>query len=315
MDLLASHQAGWGNTVAVSGTAFTAEHAALIKRMTDNIVIALDADAAGIKAAGKASRAALASGLNVKVAQLPSGLDPADLILKQGADAWRAAIRDSKDIITFLLDVLAEHAKSPDVFRRSVETVVLPFLQDVQSPIAREQYVHEVAGRLGVSETAILQALEKLPETLAQNPVPVAPAAAERGETHTSRAQGRAREAFSILLWQRSLVKPAIDLDAYESDLKEAVGDELFAQLMTIPEAEQERLRFSAERLHAAGSVVPAAKSLLYVITSERLAGELAGATKALEKAERAGNEDEVERLMAHCGVLTTRIAHLHATV
>jgi DNA primase len=79
MDLIASHQAGWSNTVAVSGTAFTAEHAALIKRMTENIILALDPDEAGIKAAGRAARAALASGLNVKVAQLPHGLDPADL--------------------------------------------------------------------------------------------------------------------------------------------------------------------------------------------------------------------------------------------
>src|SRR5262249_25832267 len=63
MDLLMSHQAGWGNTVAVSGTAFTSEHAVLIKRMTENIVIALDPDEAGIKAAGRAARAALAGGL------------------------------------------------------------------------------------------------------------------------------------------------------------------------------------------------------------------------------------------------------------
>src|SRR5580698_5887155 len=104
MDLLASHQAGWGNTVAVSGTAFTPEHAQLIRRMTDNLVIALDADEAGMKAAGRAARAALQGGLNVKVARLPAGSDPADLILKEGADKWKAAIKESKDIITFLLD-------------------------------------------------------------------------------------------------------------------------------------------------------------------------------------------------------------------
>src|SRR3989344_154783 len=111
LDLLASHQAGWGNTVAVSGTAFTPEHAALIRRMTDNLVIALDADEAGIKAAGRAARAAIAGGLNVKVAQIPTGLDPADLILQKGAEAWRDAIRNAKDIIAFLLDVLEEHMK------------------------------------------------------------------------------------------------------------------------------------------------------------------------------------------------------------
>ncbi len=315
MDLLASHQAGWGNTVAVSGTAFTPEHAALIKRMTDNIVIALDADAAGIKAAGKASRAALASGLNVKVAQLPTGLDPADLLLKEGPDAWRASIRDAKDIITFLLDVLQEHAKSPDIFRRSVETVVLPFLQDVQSPIAREQYLHEIAGRLGVSIDAIAQALKNLPETLLQHPVTPPATTMKQADPIRNMQFDRAREAFSILLWQQSLHKPTLDLEAYTTDLKEAVGFEIFARLQLIPENERESLRFSAEHLHASGTVIPAAKSLLRVITAERLASELSEATKALEKAEHAGDEAEIERLMTQCSLLTTHIAQLHITV
>jgi len=73
-----------GNTVAVSGTAFTPDHAALIKRMTENLILALDPDEAGVKAAGRAARAALSSGLNVKVVQLPKGLDPADLIKEKG---------------------------------------------------------------------------------------------------------------------------------------------------------------------------------------------------------------------------------------
>jgi DNA primase len=328
MDLLASHQAGWGNTVAVSGTAFTAEHSALIKRMTDNIVIALDADAAGIKAAGKAARAALQNGLNVKVAQLPSGLDPADLILKDGADAWRNAIRDSKDIITFLLDVLYEHAKSPDVFRRSVEAVVLPFLQDVPSPIAREQYMHEIATRLGVSDAAISQALTKLPQTPEQTSAMRlnTPPLPEQNKTEKkiepigrNMHLDRAREAFSILLWQKSLMKPTIDIEAYESELRSAVGEDTYTQLDLMPESERGSLIFSAERLHGAeaqvDAITPAAKSLLRVITKEYLARELALTSRALESAEALGDEVEIERLMAHCGMLTTRIAQLHTTV
>ena len=320
MDLLASHQAGWSNTVAVSGTAFTLEHAALIKRMTDNLVIGLDADPAGIKATGKAARIALASGLNVKVTQLPSGLDPADFILKNGDDAWRTAIRDSKDIITFLLDVLQEHAKSPDVFRRSVEAVVLPFLQDVQSPIAREQYINQIAKRLGVSDQAISEALKNLPKTPEQT-------TAMREEVNAGNATvkspqivrnmhlDRAREAFSILLWQKTLPKPSIDIILYEKELQDAVGDEMFEHLNLIPEGDRENLRFSAERLHGVEVIGPAAKSLLRVIISEKLARELAAATKALEFAEAQGDEAAVERLMVHCGMLTTRIAQLHATV
>ncbi len=313
MDLLASHQSGWTNTVAVSGTAFTAEHAALIKRMTDNILIALDADAAGIKAAGRAARAALQGGLNVKVARLPSGLDPADLILKEGKDAWSTAIREAKDIVTFLLDVLEEHSKGADWLRRSVETVVLPFLVDVASPIAREQYVREVAKRLGVSESAVSSALARLPKT------PGGPAGEGTALSAPARKpleDGRARQALSVILWQRSLSKPTFDLVAYEADVEAAVGKDALAALKKLPEAEQEHLRFSAESLYGASqNLEREVRALVQVIHRERLLSELDVATMALKKAENAGDEKEAERFLGVCKMLTTQIAQLHETV
>lgn len=318
MDLLASHQAGWGNTVAVSGTAFTPEHAALIRRMTDNLVIALDPDEAGVKAAGRAARAALQGGLNVKVAQLPSGLDPADFVQKEGPEAWKKAIRESKDIIAFLLDVLEEHSKGADGFRRAVEAIVLPFLGDVQSPIARESHIRDVAKRLGVSESAILEAFAKVPKT------PEAP----RGEdisTNTpaqrpprdrrSGEAGRAKQAFSMLLWQKTLPKPAIDISDFEGKLKEAMGEESLTNLTKLPETEQESLRFAAERVHGKSrNVAREAETLLAIILKERLQGELSAASAALKKAESEGNEEEIERLAAVNKVLTTRIAKIHSS-
>ncbi len=311
MDLLASHQAGWVNTVAVSGTAFTPEHAALIRRMTENLVLALDADEAGIKAAGRAARAALQGGLNVKVAQLPKGLDPADLIQKEGAEAWKKAIRDSKDIITFLLDVLEEHTPQKDRFRRVVEAVVLPFLTDVQSPIAREQYLQQIAKRLGVSEQAVGEALQKVPRvppptgSVSQSQAPVAPL--------DSRASDRAKQALSILLWQQSLPKPSIDVAAFAHEFEEAIGAEAFAALSTLAEAEREKLRFSAERLYgASANPEREAKALLSIILKELLASELSKATLALKEAENEKDEKEVTRLMGVCKLLTTRIGQLH---
>lgn len=312
MDLLASHQAGWANTVAVSGTAFTPEHAALIHRMTDNLVLALDPDEAGIKAAGRAARAALQGGLNVKVAQLPTGLDPADFIHKEGAEAWKKAIRNSKDIITFLLDVLEEHMKSPDSFRRAVEQVVLPFLSDVGSPIAREQYLHEVAARLNVSETAVADALSRVPIARQGPALPQQ----ESARPASAKSYGRARQAFSILLWQQSLPKPSLDVAAYARELEEAVGAEAFAALATLSESEREALRFSAERLHGKSAApMREAQVLLHVILKELLAEELHEATQALKKAENSKQEEEVIRLMGVCKLLTTRIAQLHEKV
>ena len=319
MDLLASHQAGWANTVAVSGTAFTPEHAALVKRMTENIVLALDADEAGIKAAGRAARTALQGGLNVKVAQLPAGQDPADLIQKTGADEWKKAIRESKDIIAFLLDVLEEHMPQKDRFRRAVETIVLPFLSDMQSPIAREQYVHEIARRLGVSEAAVSEALAKLPTANAYSQSSSEALAKEdksRAKPSFARGFGRARQAFAILLWQQSLTKPSIDVAGYARDLEAAVGHDAFAALATLSEGEREALRFSSEKLHGKSTNPEReTKALLVVILKELLAAELDDATMALKKAENGKDEAEVDRLMGVCKLLTTRIAQLHENV
>jgi len=310
MDLLASHQAGWANTVAVSGTAFTPEHAQLIRRMTDNLVIALDPDEAGFKAAARAARAALQGGLNVKVAEAPEGLDPADLILKQGADFWRHTIRDSKDIITFLLDVLEKHAKNKDAFRRSVESVVLPFLGDVGSPIARESYVREIASRLSVSEHAVTEALLKVPVAQESLTSPV--------KTSSENEQGfdRATQAFSVLLWQRMLEKPNIDVDVYTKELSEALGEDALKTLEELSQSEQERLRFSAERLHGKSTTLQRElDTLLRVILKERLSEELAKATSALKEAEATGREEEVGVHMSVVKVLTAKIAKLHAPV
>jgi len=336
MDLLASHQAGWANTVAVSGTAFTAEHAALIKRMTDNIVLALDADEAGIKAAGRAAREALAGGLNVKVAQIEGGKDPADLIKTQGSDAWRETISHAKDIITFLLDVLQKHTPAQDKFRRSVELVVLPFLADVQSPIAREQYIRQIGQRLGVSEKAVAEAVAKVPMAPRSPAEHVAPASRQSpnpqktvdrvrssfaqgyGMAQPSFAEGygRARQAFSLLLWQESLAKPDIDVAVFRHELEDAIGTEAFDMLCALPDKEKESMRFAAEHAHGkSGSLSTEGALLVRRILKERLASELARVSAARDAAAGRGDESEEERLTAESKILTGRIAQLHVSV
>ncbi len=306
MDLLASHQAGWGNTVAVSGTAFTADHAALIKRMTENLVIALDPDEAGFKAAGRAARAALASGLNVKVAQLPKGLDPADLIQKEGADAWKKSIAGAKDIVTFLLDVLSEHSKNPEGFRRSVEIVALPFILDVQSPIAREQYIHEISARLGVSESAVIAALAKIPTTEGANP-PEAVSSWKRA------SHDRAKQAYAILLFEKTREAPHWPLEEYARSIEHAIGSAPYKELEQLSESERESLRFEVERLYGPGlSTAADAKTLVRILLRERLSLELQEVTALLRRAEAVGDGVSSGDLMERSRILTGEIAKLH---
>lgn len=313
MDLLASHQAGWANTVAVSGTAFTSDHATIIKRMTDNVALALDADAAGVKAAGRAARVCLAAGLNVKVARIAEGKDPADLIRLQGTEVWSTTIRDSKDIITFLLDVLEAHTPERDKFRRLIEQVVFPFLSDVQSPIAREQYVREIATRLGVSEKAVVDAVAKVPRTPEARSQPLS---AEVSKKVRAKSYGRAQLAFSLLLWQESLEKPDIDTAVFAHDLEEAIGAEAFAIQRALSDEEKESLRFAAERMHGKSSkLATEGAQLVRRILHERLAGELAQVSAMRDRAAEVGDEALESRLAAESQLLTARIAQLHKSV
>ena len=120
MDLILSHQAGFKNTIATSGTALSdstiskenvVSNLGLLRRLSSNIVLAFDADRAGFNASARAAKIALSFGMDVKVVSIPEGVDPADLILKEGTDAWRKAIRSSKHIIEFFLERILKNYK------------------------------------------------------------------------------------------------------------------------------------------------------------------------------------------------------------
>ncbi len=307
MDLLASHEAGWGNTVAVSGTAFTPEHVTLVMRMTENLVLALDGDQAGIKAAGKAARAALQGGMNVKVAQLPTGSDPAELILKDGVEAWRAAIRDSKDIITFLLDVLYAHAPERDKFRRNVEAVVLPFLADVQSPIAREQYVREIARRLNVSEGAVMETFSNVPRARAPEQPQTVIAPQERNF-----ATDKVRQAYALLIWQESMPVSAIDSAQFEKSLREAIGDAAFEQLRAAPLSDQEALRFLASDMFKnVQTLEQEARDMSNSLLKGRLHIEITALTEAIRDAEMRQDTDALDKAFESLNALRARLAQI----
>lgn len=161
VDLLMAHQAGFGNVIATSGTAFTEGHAELLKRYSSNLLISYDGDRAGIAAAGRAASIALGVGMDVKVAKLPPGVDPADLI-KEDAPAFKEAVKGALHIVDFYLAHIADAKYDPRTFRLEVSRTVLPYVALIQNAIDRAHFVKRVAETLGVAEDAVIAEVKKL---------------------------------------------------------------------------------------------------------------------------------------------------------
>lgn len=171
MDLVLSHQAGFKNTVATSGTALSdrtvskenaVSNLGLVRRLSPNIVLAFDADTAGLSASARAGKIALSFGMDVKVAKLPDGVDPADLISKFGVDAWREAIRESKHIIEFLLEKIFKNSKDLRSAGREIKEKVLPYVDALDSSIEKMHFIKKISDLSGIPEGALREDLERV---------------------------------------------------------------------------------------------------------------------------------------------------------
>jgi DNA primase len=162
-DVVMCHQAGYTNTVAVSGTALTIHHVQLLERMSDKVVLALDADRAGINAMKKGADLMLKRGLDVKVAEMPLGKDPADII-SEGKEGFKKIIGHSVHVIEFLLHVLRREESDDRTFKRKVKDEVLPFVLLLPSRIDQEHFVQSIAKTIGTSSDAVRFELDRLRE-------------------------------------------------------------------------------------------------------------------------------------------------------
>jgi DNA primase len=161
-DLLLLHQAGFTNTIALSGTALSSVHLSLIKRYADNLMLALDADRAGLASSAKTALAALESGMRVKAVRLPQGKDPADVVAEDGGKTFTELVKNSQSIIEFFLSVLAAQETDDFKLMRRVEETVLPLVVAVKSPLERNRYVEIIARALSQTPEAVREALPQL---------------------------------------------------------------------------------------------------------------------------------------------------------
>lgn len=220
-DVVMCHQAGYSNAVAVSGTALTSHHVKLLERLSDRVVLALDADKAGIAAMKRGADVMLRRGVDVKVAELPLGKDPADMIQADPVE-FKKIVGKSVHVIEFLLHVIKQDYSEERTLKLKAREEILPFVLLLPNRIDQEHFVGVIAKGIGTSKDAIRYELDRLREEDRRHQAPI------EEEEKPSVSKSSLFEKKYLYLQAVTEVKPEL-----KQDIDAALAT--FAQYMTYP--------------------------------------------------------------------------------
>lgn len=163
-DVIALHQAGMPAAVGLMGTALTESQVAELGRMASLVLLALDADTAGQEAMLKAQKLAAARKLELRVVQMPGGMDPAELIQREGAEAMRQAVEASVPFVRFrVLRVLESGDDSSPEGRDRIIDALRPIFATIPPSALRLDLARTVSGRLALPESLLEGLLSAAP--------------------------------------------------------------------------------------------------------------------------------------------------------
>ena len=162
MDVIASHQAGFAQAVASSGTALGATQLQTLKRFTENLIFAFDTDGAGIAATKRALEEALNQGFNVKIADMKDAKDPDELIRK-GLSMWRKAVDSASNFAEYFFEKTLEQKDITNVeTKREVAKELAPLILRMSDPVTKGHFVRRLSKGIDVAEQAIWDIISKL---------------------------------------------------------------------------------------------------------------------------------------------------------
>lgn len=237
LDLLMSHQNGFTNTVAVSGTAFASStgddglvnNLGLVRRLSPNVIFAFDGDSAGVRAVGRSSHIAFALDMQVKVAKLPEGKDPADVI-KETPDEWKNIVAKAEHVITFFLNRICISESDQRKRGKMVREIIFPYILSVKSAMDRSAYMLEIHRATGIPENALMsdyEAFKLTPEAeknIEKNPVVATPIKKNSENTMYHRF-------FSILHANRKSEAPNEEFEKIDKELQNIINEEKYKEI------------------------------------------------------------------------------------
>src|SRR5690606_19618783 len=162
-DVIQLHQAGVENVVASSGTALTPDQIRLVNRLTKNITVLFDGDAAGLRASLRGIDLILEEGMNVKVCTFPDGEDADSFAKKSSYDELIAYLQDNaKDFIQFKASLLMDEAKNDPVKKAGLIRDIVNSISKIPDRIQQEVYIQECARIMDISEQVLISTLAQL---------------------------------------------------------------------------------------------------------------------------------------------------------
>jgi DNA primase len=160
-DVIASHQAGLANTVAVSGTALTPEHINIIKRYATDIRMCFDMDNAGELATKKSIKLCFEKEINVHVVQLPSGKDAAELA-KNNPELLRSAVENAKPAMEYFFNaVFAKYNKEKVEDKKKITQELLEMISYLANEIEKSHWLKKLATEIDVNENTLTDMLKR----------------------------------------------------------------------------------------------------------------------------------------------------------
>lgn len=305
-DLVLLHQAGFTNTIALSGTALSNVHLSLIKRYADNLMLALDADRAGLAASARSAYPALRMGMNVKAIRLPEGKDPADVVNEEGgAKTFTEMVKNSQHIVDFFLGVLASTEHDDQKLFQQIQKIVFPLINGIQNPLEVSRSIERVHRVTGIQMPMVMEALRRTELPTEQGPAPERPEAPSQPSKRMSGVESRG-----------SLILAAIK--AYpETGLAEKLKNE-YSRIISASEFPlealadlDERLLFEAENYFGEAPSDEAGDELIKMFEQIFLESAREKAIAALRRAEASRDSDAMQASLVEIKNLDARRAAL----
>ena len=194
MDAIALHQYGFDCAVASLGTSLTEEHAALLTRYTENVVLIYDGDEAGQRAAQRAIPMLEKAGLHIKVLQLKDAKDPDEYLKKFGADKFKLLLEESSNRVEYQLNAIAKkYDIREDEQKVKFINEAAEFISTLPNAVQREVYGHRIADAAKISYDAMKIEVNKAykrriaREKKRQEKISMAPAQALQPKSRTIR--------------------------------------------------------------------------------------------------------------------------------